>query len=274
MLVDCGEGAQMQLSRYKLPFMRINHIFISHLHGDHYLGLPGLLYTLHLHHRETDLHIYGPKGLNEILTTQFFYARSVPSFRIVMHTLNTEQPQLVLEHPHFTVESLPLKHKLPCCGFIFKEKPKPRKINLEKISTSIPPHHFRALKNGEDIFDENGKLLYKNEEYTLPPNRSYSYAYCSDTAYSPELASHLQGIDVLYHEATFTEADADKARETQHSTAAEAARIAKQAGAAKLLLGHFSARYRELNTLLAEAHAEFPYTELAEEGRTFYINRI
>ncbi len=274
MLVDCGEGAQMQLSRFDLPLMRINHIFISHLHGDHYLGLPGLLFTLHLHHRQNDLHLYSPRGLNEILTTQFFYSRSVPSFRIIIHTLNTETRQLILDHPHFTVESVPLNHKLPCCGFIFKEKAKPFRIDPQKVPSTLPHHYYKALKNGEDIVDESGKVLYKNEDYTLPPHRSYSYAYCSDTTYSQELVRQLQGTDVIYHEATFTSADADKARETRHSTAAEAATVARQAGASKLLLGHFSARYRELHALLQEARAVFPDTELAEEGRTFYLTRL
>jgi ribonuclease Z len=273
LLADCGEGAQMQLARYNLPLMRINHIFISHLHGDHYLGLAGLLFTLHLHHRQADLHIYGPRGLNEILTTQFYYAKSVPAYRIVVHTLNTEKPELILDHPHFTVTSIPLQHKLPCCGFIFKEKTKPHRIHPEKIPQGITHAQLKILKNGQDVFDTSGKLLYKNSDFTLPPHPSYSYAYCSDTAYSLDLVNLIKGVDVIYHEATFETADAAKARETQHSTAAEAADIALKAGAKKLLLGHFSARYRELHTLLAEARAVFPATELATEGQTFYINQ-
>lgn len=272
MLVDCGEGAQMQLARFELPLMRINHIFISHLHGDHYLGLPGLLFTMHLHHRQNDLHIYAPKGLSEILTTQLYHSRSVPCFRIVLHTLNTEKGELIFEHNHFTVHSFPLYHKLPCCGFLFKEKPKPRRIDPEKIPAGLPPSQLVALKNGEDIYDDQGKLLYKNEAYTLPPRPSYSYAYCSDTAYSEKLAQQLQGVDVIYHEATFTNADAAKAKETMHSTAAEAATFARMAGAKKLLLGHFSARYRELDILLLEARSVFPFSYLAEEGQTFYLH--
>ncbi|MCS6973358.1 MAG: ribonuclease Z [Cyclobacteriaceae bacterium] len=274
LLVDCGEGAQMQLARFDLPLMRINHIFISHLHGDHYLGLPGLLFTMHLHHRENDLHIYSPKGLDDILTTQLYHSRSVPCFRIVLHTLNTHTSELILEHPHFTVHSFPLYHKLPCCGFIFREKPKPRRIDPEKIPPGLPPSRLVALKNGEDIYDDAGNLLYKNEDYTLPPRPSHSYAYCSDTAYDEHLIQHIQGTDVIYHEATFISADEAKARETLHSTAAEAATIAKMAGTKKLLLGHFSARYRDLDVLLEEARALFPESELAIEGKTFYIHQI
>lgn len=272
LLVDCGEGAQMQLARFDLPLMRISRIFISHLHGDHYLGLPGLLFTMHLHHRESELHIYAPKGLNEILTTQFYYSRSAPCFRIVLHTLNTEKPELIYEHQHFEVHSFPLFHKLPCCGFLFREKQKPLRIDPEKIPAGIPHTQLRALKRGEDIYDDKGNVLYKSEELTLPPRPSFSYAYCADTAFSDKLAEQLQGVDVIYHEATFTSADSAKAKETLHSTAAEAASIAVKTGARKLLLGHFSARYRELDILLQEARALFPPTDLAEEGQTYYIN--
>lgn len=273
MLVDCGEGAQMKLARFGLPLMRINHIFISHLHGDHYLGLPGLLFTMHLHHRENDLHIYSPKGLDEILTTHLYHSRSVPCFRIVLHTLNTNVSTLIYEHQHFTVHAFPLYHKLPCYGFLFREKPKPRRIDPEKIPAGITYSQLAALKSGKDIFDTQGNLLYKNEAHTFPPHPSGSYAYCSDTAYSESLIESLQGVDVIYHEATFSSADAHKATETTHSTATQAATFALKAGAKKLILGHFSARYRELDQLLLEARSVFPASFLAEEGQTFYIHQ-
>jgi ribonuclease Z len=274
MLVDCGEGTQMQLARYDLPLMRINHIFISHLHGDHYLGLPGLLHTMHLHHREHELHLYSPQGLGDILTVQFFYSRTALNFPVIMHTLQTEERTIILDHKHFTVETIPLRHKIPCCGFLFREKDKPRRINTEKIPPGLPYHKLVALKNGEDILDEAGQIWLKNEDYTLPPRKSCMYAYCSDTAYHEALVEQLKGVDVLYHEATFTQEDEGKANETMHSTAMQAAEIARKAGARLLLIGHFSARYRKLQVLLEEAQKIFANTRIAEEGSTHSVAEL
>lgn len=270
-LVDCGEGAQMQLARFNGHLHRIDHIFISHLHGDHYLGLMGLLFTLHLHHRAKDLHIYSQHGLHEIITTQMRYSRSVPAYNIVLHTLSSEKPELIFENKGLTVETIPLRHKLPCTGFLFREKPKPRRIDKGHLPEGLPHYRMNELKAGLDLRDESGNVLYKNADLTLPPHRSRTYAYCSDTAYSESIIEQINGADILYHEATFIEDDKTKAAETLHSTAMDAAQIARKANAGKLLLGHFSARYRELDQLLKEAKEIFPETYLATEGQSFTI---
>jgi ribonuclease Z len=270
-LVDCGEGSQMQLARFNGNLHGIDHIFISHLHGDHYLGLMGLIFTMHLHHREKDLHIYSPHGLQEIITTQLRYSRSVPAYTIVLHTLVPDRPEIIFENKGLTVETIPLRHKLPCTGFLFREKPKPRRIDKNNLPEGLPYYRLNELKAGFDLTDESGKIQYRNADLTLPPCHSRTYAYCSDTAYTESILEQVTGVDVLYHEATFVEADKTKAVDTLHSTAMEAARIARKAHAGKLLLGHFSARYRELDPLLKEAQTIFPETHLATEGQTFTI---
>lgn len=271
MLVDCGEGAQMQLMRFGINLHRINHIFISHLHGDHYLGLMGLIFTMHLNHRTTDLHLYSHKGLNEILITQLKYSNSVPRFKLIFHQLTPGQPQVILNTSRFTVETIPLKHKLDCSGFLFREKTKPRRIDKDRIPEDISLKELASLKSGADISDEEGNIRYRNVDLTLAPRKSRSYAYCSDTAYDESLAVLVNTVDLLYHEATFVEEEIDKAIETLHATAGQAASIALQAKVGKLVIGHFSARYKELSVLLQEARAVFPCTELAIEGETFVI---
>ena len=271
-LIDCGEGVQMQLMRYQISFHRINHIFISHLHGDHYLGLMGLIFTMHLQRRSADLHIYSHRGLDEIITTQFRYSRSWPNFKIVFHRLEKDVKEIIFEDNTISIETIPLAHKIRCSGFLFKEKPKPRRIDKAKLPESLLIQQLAALKRGEDIIDEGGNVLYKNDALTMPPKSSRSYAYCSDTAYKEAIVEQIQGVNVLYHEATFTEEDKLKATETQHSTALQAATIATQAGVGKLLIGHFSARYRDLSPLLEEAQAKFSNTTLALEGETCTID--
>lgn len=271
-LIDCGEGAQMQLTKYDLHLHRIDHIFISHLHGDHYLGLMGLLFTLHLNRRTTDLHLYSHKGLDEIITTQLRYSKSALNFKTVFHTLTPEKQEIIFEDKHLTVETIPLAHKITCSGFLIREKQKPRRIDKDKLPPDLLIEQIVNLKNGVDVTDkETGNLLYKNEDLTLPPRKSRSYAYCSDTQYYEALVKQLQHVDVLYHEATFIQEDEAKAVETMHSTAQQAAQIAQQAGAKKLLVGHFSARYKDLSPLLKEAVTIFPNTYLAQEGDTFVI---
>ncbi len=270
-LVDCGEGAQMQLMRYQANFHRVNHILISHLHGDHFLGLMGLLFTMHLLRRTNDLHVYGHKGLDEIITTQLKYARSVPSFRIIYHQLEPDSRVTIYEDDALSVETLPLTHKIPCSGFLFREKIKPRRIDKTKLPAGLRLQQIANLKKGDDVLDDDGHILYRNEELTLPPRKSRSYAYCSDTAYQETLIEQIRGVDVLYHEATFAHDDEAKARETKHSTASQAAAIAKKAAVGKLLIGHFSARYKELMPLADEARATFPNVELAVEGSVFSI---
>lgn len=271
-LIDCGEGAQMQLMKYNANMHRIQHIMISHLHGDHFLGLMGLIFTMHLLRRTNDLHIHGHAGLDEIITTQLRYSRSAPNFKIIFHTLKKGESGIIFEDDALTIETIPLVHKLPCSGFLFKEKEKPRKINKEILPGGLLIRQLAGLKQGLDVVDEDGNILYRNADLTLPPRKSRSYAYCSDTAYNESMLDQISGVDVLYHESTFTEDEIQKARETQHSTASQAATIALKACVGQLLIGHFSARYRELDLILAEAKNVFDKVELAVEGSTFTIN--
>lgn len=270
-LVDCGEGAQMQLMRYQANLHRINHILISHLHGDHYLGLMGLLFTMHLSRRTNDLHLYGHAGLDDIITTQLRHAQSAPGFPLHFHRLAKGVRETIYEDDRLTVETIPLRHKLPCSGFLFREKKKPRRINKEKLPEGLRIRQLAELKLGLDVTDDDGNVLYSNESLTLPPRRSRSYAYCSDTAYDEKLPRYIQGVDLLYHEATFTSADADKARETLHSTTLDAGRIAAQAKVSRLLIGHFSARYKDLGPMLEETRSVFAPAELAVEGSVFTV---
>lgn len=270
-LVDCGEGAQMQLMKYQANFHRINHIMISHLHGDHYLGLMGLLFTMHLLRRSNDLHIYGHAGLDEIITTQLKHSRSVPSYRIHFHLLSKDSNEIIFEDDHLTVETLPLRHKLTCSGFLFREKPKPRRINKETLPQGLLIRQLASLKRGEDVTDDEGNILYKNADLTLDPRKSRSYAYCSDTAYLERLAEKIKNVDLLFHEATFTKDEVSKANETLHSTAEQAATIARLASVQRLVIGHFSARYKDLAPVLEEAKLIFENTYLANEGEIFSI---
>lgn len=270
-LIDCGEAAQMQLMRFDLNYHRINHIFISHLHGDHFLGLMGLLFTLHLQRRVADLHLYGHRGLDEIIITQLRYSQSTPSFKIIFHQIDPDEQTIIFEDDMITVETIPLKHKLPCSGFLFKEKQKPRRIDKTQLPEGLKLQHMAALKRGEDITDDEGNLLYANASLTYAPKKSRSYAYCSDTCYNQEMVNQIRNTDLLYHEATFTQDEIAKAIETKHSTAAQAASIAKEAEVQQLIIGHFSARYRDLTPIQEEAKAIFPNTQLALEGMRFTI---
>lgn len=261
----------MQLMRFQVNFHRINHIFISHLHGDHYLGLMGLIFTMHLQHRTNDLHIYSHGGLDEIITTQFRYSRSVPAYKIYFHRLEKDEQKIILEDDILTVETLPLDHHIPCSGFIFREKIKQRRIDKIKLPDGLSIQQLAGLKNGNDIVDENGNVLYKNEALTFEPRHSRSYAYCSDTAFNEGIIPFIKNIDLLYHEATFALEEESKARETLHSTAHHAAVIAEKANVKRLLIGHFSARYKELDSLLLEARVTFTNTFLALDGDTFSV---
>jgi len=270
-LIDCGEGAQIQLARLQISIHKIDHIFISHLHGDHYLGLMPLLFSMHLHKRATELHLYSPPGLDEIITLQLKYSKSALNYKIIFHPFNPTKIQTLLEDAALTVETIPLIHKLDCAGFLFKEKIKPRRINKEKLVEGIKLQQIAALKTGADIFDDKGNLLYKNDDFTSPPRPPLSYAYCSDTAWNEYMVDQITEVDLLYHEATFMHTDVSKAVETKHSTTVQAAEIAKRAQVKKLIIGHFSARYKDLNLLLYEAKAHFSNTELAIEGTTFTL---
>lgn len=271
-LIDCGEGAQMQLSRFQIPIHKIQRIFISHLHGDHFLGLMGLLFSMHLQKRGSELHIHAFKGLDEIIIAQLKYSNSTLSYHLVFHTMKPENAEIIYEDDALTVKSIPLYHRIACSGFLIQEKTKQRKINKDRLPPGILLQQLIALKEGKDIFDDRGTLLYKNEELTLPPPRSRSYAYCSDTAFNLEIAKQIEGVDLLYHEATFMQDEKKKAMETFHSTTADAAHIAIQSNAKELIIGHFSARYRDLEPMLKEAQNIFPNTLLAVEGQTFKLS--
>jgi len=270
-LIDCGECTQFQLMRFRISHAKITHIFISHLHGDHYLGLVGLISSMQLWGRKKDLYIYGPKGLSEIITVQMQFSETIISYGLHFNELNTTIPELIIDEPTYTVETIPLSHRINCCGFIFKEKPKKRRLIAEKITPTITPLQKIALKKGEDIQDEQGNTL-KNEDLTLPPKKSLSFAYCSDTAYQESIIPLIKNVDLLFHEATFHSDLASRAKETFHSTSEQAATIALKAEVGQLIIGHFSSRYRDLTPLLEEAQTVFPNTVLAEEGKSFIIH--
>lgn len=270
-LIDCGEGAQMQLLKYQVPVHKINHIFISHLHGDHYLGLMGLLFSMHLQKRVNDLHLYAQKGLDEIILLHLQHSKSSLNYDIRFHLFDPERQAILFEDDALTVETIPLLHKLPCAGFLFREKQKPFKLDKQKLLPDMKLQHIALLKTGADVRDDNNRLLYRNSDFTLPPTPSYSYAYCSDTAWNEKMIDQLQGINLLYHETTFMEEERSKAIETRHSTTLDAARMALRVNAGKLLIGHFSARYRELDPVLTETQTVFANTALAIEGNTFEL---
>ncbi|KAA5540788.1 ribonuclease Z [Adhaeribacter rhizoryzae] len=270
-LIDCGEGTQMQLMRYKVKHQRISNIFISHLHGDHFFGLFGLLSTMHLQQRTTPLTIFGPPGLADILTLQFKYSNTHYNFKLDFQELDTTVHQQIFEDKYITVHTLPMQHRVSCCGFLFREKPKPRHLVKAKLPDFLSPPQLVRLKNGEDILDETGNILVRNEDVTSEPSRSRSYAYCSDTRYKEDIIPYIKGVDLLYHEATFLDNMLERAVYTYHSTAKQAATLALKAEVKRLLIGHFSARYKDLTPLLEEAKAVFDNTHLALEGKTIGI---
>lgn len=270
-LIDCGEGTQMQLIKYRIKAQKINHIFISHLHGDHYLGLMGLISTMHLQGRSSDLFIYGPPGLAEIITLQLQYSQTVLNYKIRFQELDTAVRKVIFEDAVLSVETIPLNHRIGCAGFLIREKAKKRRIIKEKLPKDFSLQNILLLKNGEDIFDEDGNIEFRNEEMTLPPRKSRSYAYCSDTKYEENIIEQIKHVDLLYHEATFLSDREDRAMQTFHSTAKQAATIASKAEVGQLLLGHYSIRYRELQPLLDEARAVFENVHLAIEGESIEI---
>lgn len=266
-MIDCGEGTQLQMRKFKARMSKLHSIFISHLHGDHVFGLPGLLSTLSMLGRRGDLNIYAHRELEIFLHPFLEYFGNQFSYRINHIHLNPDNFQQVFENNSLRVFSFPLKHRIPTNGFLFAEKELPRNIKREMIDFyNIPFQQIREIKLGADFVTESGKLI-KNEILTISPAAPRKYAYCSDTAYFSEIVPYIQNADVLYHEATFTETDGVRARETFHSTARQAAEIAKAAQVKKLIIGHFSSRYNELSELLNEATAIFPETELAIEGK-------
>jgi ribonuclease Z len=260
----------MQLSKYKIKFTRISHIFISHLHGDHYLGLTGLLSTMHLNKRTEDLFLFGPAGLAEILILQFKYSDTRLNYKIHFREL-TQDREVIFENENLTVETIPLNHRIQCTGFLFREKSKKRRLNKEVLPADLTVQQIIRLKKGEDLYNQQGELLYLNQDLTLPPKPSRSYAYCSDTKYSACILPQIQQVDLLYHESTFLDEEAARASETFHSTARQAALMAKQANVKQLILGHYSSRYKDLTPFLEEAKEIFPNAILSVEGEDIEV---
>jgi len=270
-LIDCGEGTQQQMLRFDIKASRIDHIFISHLHGDHYLGLVGLLSSLHLNGRIKPLKIYCPPQLKEIVDLQLRYSETTLQYPLDYVFTNADKAEMLLDNQDITVESIPLNHRISCTGFLFKEKKRLRKLIKEKIEgLEIPIAYYSALKKGADFIMPNGEVL-KNDTLTIDSSDPKAYAYCSDTLYDEMYFKQISDVTLLYHEATFLNNMLDRAIETHHTTALQAANVALITHARKLLIGHFSARYKTLNELLDEARSIFPETELAIEGRTFVI---
>lgn len=270
-LIDCGEGTQVELRRNKIKFSKIKHIFISHLHGDHFYGLVGLVSTFRLLNRESELHIYGPKGIKEIITLQLKLANSWTNFPLIFHELTSKEPELIFENSSVTVTTIPLKHRVYTNGFLFKEKEGDRKLLIDKAETfNIDFSLFRSLKKGKDVISEDGKLI-PNHLVTADPPPAKSYAYCSDTVYDPEIVPLIKKATVLYHESTFLEDKADLAQPTKHSTAKQAATIAKLAEVQKLILGHYSTRYPDIELFRIEASTIFPDIILADDGKEIIV---
>ena len=271
-LVDCGEGTQQQMLRFDIKASRIDHIFISHLHGDHYLGLVGLLSSMHLNGRTRTLKLFCPEPLKEIIEIQLKYSDTTLQYDIEYCFTNASVAEKILETQDLVVESIPLDHRIACTGFLFRQKKRLRKLIKEKIAElDISVEYYSAIKKGADYTAPNGKI-FLNNELTIDPELPKSYAYCSDTQYNENYFAQIMGVDLLYHEATFTHSMLSRAEITHHTTALQAAEIAKITQAKRLIIGHFSARYKTLNELLDEAQSVFPATELAIEGKTFTID--
>ncbi|MBK9733060.1 MAG: ribonuclease Z [Chitinophagaceae bacterium] len=270
-LIDCGEGTQIQLTNYRIKRSKINQIFISHLHGDHYYGLIGLLTSYHLLKRVEPLHLFCPKGLKEILDLNFKYSDTHLTYELVVHEIDCSSSKLVFENEHLSVTTIPMKHRIPCCGFLFREKARDRRILPEKLEQfEIPLSNIVDLKAGKDV--TVGGRTIANHELTGEPPAPRCYAFCSDTLYSEHFLTQVKGVDLLYHEATFMEESAERASLTFHSTTLQAAKIALKAEVKKLLIGHFSAKYEDLQLVLQEAASIFPDTQLAIEGLTIQIS--
>ncbi len=270
-LIDCGEGTQQQMLRFDIKPSRIDHIFISHLHGDHYLGLVGLLSSMHLNGRKKELKLFGPGHLLEIINLQLKYSETTLQYPVEFTITNADRAEVIVDNEDVTVETIPLDHRIACTGFLFREKKRQRKLLKDKLEElQIPVQYYTALKKGKDYIADDG-TVYKNDTLTLDSEQPKAYAYCSDTIFNPKYFQQINNVNLLYHEATFLNNMLDRANETFHTTALQAAQIAEQTQAKKLLIGHFSARYKNLDELLDEAKSVFPATELAIEGRTIAI---
>jgi ribonuclease Z len=270
-LVDCGEGTQVQLRRNHFRFIRIDNIFISHLHGDHFFGLIGLISTMHLLGRKKGLHIFAPPELEEVILLQLRVSATTLAYSLYFHPTQTLSPAIIFENNQLEVITLPLNHRIPTTGFIFREKLALRSINTDAVKElNIPFKVFEALKSGSNYTTPEGKVML-NEELTTDPAIPRSYVYCSDTAYLEAIVPEIEGSDVLYHETTFMADKAVIAAEKFHSTTVEAATIALKANVKKLLIGHYSARYDDLNPLLEETRTVFPESYLTRDGMIFDV---
>ena len=271
-LIDCGEGTQRQMRKYKVGFSKIDHIFISHLHGDHFFGLIGLISTFGILGREKELHIFGPKGIEEITRLQLKISQSHAKFPMTFHELSSNQSEVILDNDKVIVKTIPLNHRVYTNGYLFVEKEKPKKLNIEMINThpEIDKADYLNIKAGRDFELSDGTII-PNADLTLPPLPPKSFAFCSDTMYKPDIIPIIEGVNLLYHESTFLDDRKDLAKKTKHSTTKEAASIAKQANAKQLILGHYSGRYKNIDVFKEEAKEFFTNTELAEPGKIFKL---
>lgn len=270
-MIDCGEGAQLQFRKSKLKFSRLNHIFISHLHGDHCFGLLGLISTLNLLGRTAKLHIHSPQDLEGLLCPMLDFFNRQMTYRVVFHPFETREPALIYEDRSITVTTIPLRHRLPTCGFLFAEKPRANHILREMTDFyQVPVYELNRIKSGADFVTPEGKVI-PNAHLTRPADPPRRYAYCSDTLPLASVVEQVRGVDLLFHEATFADEDVPRAKETFHTTATQAASLARDAGVKRLLIGHFSARYEDEKLLLKQATEAFPATMLAKEGLSVSI---
>lgn len=268
-LIDCGEGTQVQLRKHKIKFFRIKHIFISHLHGDHVYGLVGLISTFKMLKRETPLCVYGPKGIKELITTQLRLSNAWTDYPLHFYELESKESQIIYEDEKVTVRTIPLQHRIYCNGFLFTEAPKDRKLNLNKVlNYNIEKAYYNSIKKGKDITLPSGTVV-SNSELTLTPDASKSYAFCSDTKYDEAKLPLIENTTVLYHESTFLQSHEHLCEFTGHSSAKQAATIAKKANVGQLILGHYSTRYNNIDLFLEEAKTIFENTLLARDGKIF-----
>ncbi|WP_395077486.1 ribonuclease Z [Flavobacterium sp.] len=268
-LIDCGEGTQVQLRKNKIKFSAINHIFISHLHGDHFYGLIGLISTFNLLNRKNDLVVYGPKGVEEIIKLQFKLSNSWPQYDLKFVELISNESEIVFEDNKVIVKTIPLKHRIYTNGFLFQEKLKERKLNVSAVQNyKIDTCYFQNIKNGKDIVLDNGTTI-PNSALTFDPEKPKSYAFCSDTIYNEDIIPIIKDVDFLYHETTFLESESELAKKTMHSTAKGAANIAKLANCNQLILGHYSTRYESIELFKQEAKTIFENVLLADDGKVF-----
>lgn len=268
-LIDCGEGTQVQLRKKKIKFSKINHIFISHLHGDHCFGLIGVVTTFAMLGRETDLHIYGPKGVKELILMQLKISGSFTSYKLYFHELESKESEVIFEDEKVIVKTIPLRHRVYANGYLFQEKPKEKRLNVEKTQQyGIDKCYYQNIKNGKDITLDNGQVI-PNSELSFEPEKSKSYAFCSDTIYKEDIVPIIENVDVLYHESTFLEQDEQYTERTMHCTAKQAAKIAKLANAKNLILGHYSTRYGSIEPFKEQAQEVFENVHLADDGKEF-----